>query len=230
MPAALQAQLDAFVQSLVALAMDADPDVRKLVCQGLVALMQTVPERLEAHLSDVVRYMLERNQEHDSEVALESCEFWCAFCEAELPREYFAVLREFIPQLIPVLLTNMAYADDDEDVLAAEEEEARGSRPDRDQDIRPFAHQGRVRRPRARACVPFPPACARLTCCALQVAGGAAASGEEGDGDDEDGDDEAVSSWTLRKSSASSLDVLSNVFAEELLPVMLPIVQVRLTS
>jgi hypothetical protein len=42
--------------------MDADPDVRKLVCQGLVALMQTVPERLQPYLRDVVRYMLERNQ------------------------------------------------------------------------------------------------------------------------------------------------------------------------
>ncbi len=42
--------------------MDLDADVRKLVCQGLVALMQTVPERLQPYLRDVVRYMLERNQ------------------------------------------------------------------------------------------------------------------------------------------------------------------------
>jgi len=47
-------------------------------------------------------------------VALESCEFWCAYCEAELSLDYYQVLREFIPQLIPVLLTNMAYAEDDE--------------------------------------------------------------------------------------------------------------------
>jgi transportin-1 len=47
-------------------------------------------------------------------VALESCEFWCAYCEAELSPDYYQVLREFIPQLIPVLLTNMAYAEDDE--------------------------------------------------------------------------------------------------------------------
>ncbi len=93
-------------------------------------------------------------QEHDSDVALESCEFWCAFCEAELPTEYFAVLREFIPQLIPVLLTNMAYAEDDEVVLAVEEEERRGDRPDRDEDIKPFARHAKARatpRPSARA-------------------------------------------------------------------------------
>ena len=33
--------------------------------------------------------------------------------------------------------------------------------------------------------------------------------------------------WTLRKSSASSLDVLSNCFSDDLLPVLLPIVDVR---
>jgi transportin-1 len=41
------------------------------------------------------------------------------------------------------------------------------------------------------------------------------------------GNDVEVRAWTLRKSSASSLDVLSNCFPDELLPVMLPIVDVR---
>ena len=54
------------------------------------------------------------NQERDSDVALESCEFWCAYCEAELSPNYYELLREFIPQLVPVLLDNMAYAEDDE--------------------------------------------------------------------------------------------------------------------
>jgi transportin-1 len=118
-------------QALIALAMDPSADVRKLVCQGLVALMQTVPERLQPNLQAVVRYMLERNQvrhllrrpaslsltaaqDSDSGVALESCEFWSAFCEAELGPEFITVLQEFIPQLVPVLLTNMAYEADDE--------------------------------------------------------------------------------------------------------------------
>ena len=120
-------------QSLVALADDEDSDVRKLVCQGFVGLMQTAPERLEPCLREVVKYMLVRNQarfshqqnrhasprsrlhqERDSDVALESCEFWCAYCEAELSPNYYELLREFIPQLVPVLLNNMAYAEDDE--------------------------------------------------------------------------------------------------------------------
>jgi hypothetical protein len=32
-------------------------------------------------------------------------------------------------------------------VIAAEEEELRGDRPDRDQDVKPFAHHSRVRNP-----------------------------------------------------------------------------------
>ena len=119
----------------MALADDEDSDVRKLVCQGFVGLMQTAPERLEPCLREVVKYMLARNQarsshsmqytsprshaallnqERDSDVALESCEFWCAYCEAELSPNYYELLREFIPQLVPVLLNNMAYAEDDE--------------------------------------------------------------------------------------------------------------------
>lgn len=102
------------VQLLISLAMNPSADVRKLVCQGLVSLMQTVPERLQPDLQAVVRYMLDRNQDSDSGVALESCEFWSAFCEADLGPEYISVLQEFIPALVPVLLTNMAYEEDDE--------------------------------------------------------------------------------------------------------------------
>ena len=49
---------------------------------------------------------------------------------------------------------------------------------------------------------------------------------EEGGEDGDDDDDDEVNAWNLRKSSATSLDVLSTLFPEELLPVLLPIVQV----
>ena len=68
--------------------------------------------------------MIERTSDGDEDVALESCEFWAAFCEADLERDTVEVLREFTPKLIPMLLTNMKYAEDDEEVIAAEEDEA----------------------------------------------------------------------------------------------------------
>ncbi|XP_035846568.1 transportin-1-like isoform X3 [Helianthus annuus] len=71
--------------------------------------------------------MLQVNNDPDEEVSLEACEFWSVFCEAPLPPDN---LRPFLPRLIPVLLSKMAYADDDESLLDAEED---GSLLDRDQ-------------------------------------------------------------------------------------------------
>ena len=51
------------------------------------------------------------------------------------------------------------------------------------------------------------------------------AHGEE-EGSDDDG--EEINRWNLRKCSAAGLDVLSTVFGEELLPIVLPIVEQRL--
>ena len=51
------------------------------------------------------------------------------------------------------------------------------------------------------------------------------AQGEE-DGEVDDDTDDFV--WNLRKSSANGLDILSNVFGDELLPLMLPVVEQRL--
>ena len=53
------------------------------------------------------------------------------------------------------------------------------------------------------------------------------ASRGEGD-DDEDDDGEEVNRWNLRKCSAAGLDVLSTVFGDELLPIVLPIVEQKL--
>ena len=66
--------------------------------------------------------------------AISACPwFWAAFCEADLEQETVEVLREFCPKLIPMLLTNMAYQDDDEEVIAAEDDEVNVGRADRDQ-------------------------------------------------------------------------------------------------
>ena len=50
-----------------------------------------------------------------------------------------------------------------------------------------------------------------------------------GHGEEEEEDDgEEVSRWNLRKCSAAGLDVLSTVFGDEILPIVVPIVQQRL--
>ena len=131
------AAMDTYLQGLFSLAQDADNGVRKHVCLGIVSLLYRAPEKLTPNMREVITYMIERTADGDEDVALESCEFWAAFCEADLERDTVETLREFTPKLIPMLLTNMAYAEDDEEVLAAEDDEANAGREDRDQDIRP---------------------------------------------------------------------------------------------
>ena len=190
------ALLDTYLQGLFALANDPDNDVRRLVCSGLVTLIHICPEKLAPNLRQIITYMLERQDDEDKDVAMESCEFWGAFCEADLGDDYVQILREFTPRLIPVLLTNMAYQEDDEEVIQAEDDEVNADRPDRDQDIKPTFRDTKDK-------------------------------GAQGDEEGEQ-DDDADFVWNLRKSSANGLDILSNVFGDELLPLMLPVVEQRL--
>lgn len=74
-------------------------------------------------------------QDGDEGVALESCEFWTAFCEAQVEP---AVLRPFLGRLVPVLLKNMVYDEYDEEVQDAEAAEDADHAGDTDQEIKPF--------------------------------------------------------------------------------------------
>ncbi|XP_041014474.1 transportin-1-like [Juglans microcarpa x Juglans regia] len=190
MPTALYVSMEQYLQGLFVLAHDPVSEVRKLVCAAFVQLIEVRPSFLEPHLSNVIEYMLQVNKDTDDEVALEACEFWSAYCDAQLP---LGNLREFLPRLVPVLLSNMVYADDDESIVDAEED---GSLPDRDQDLKPRFHSSRF----------------------------------HGSDNAEDDDDDIVNVWNLRKCSAAALDILSNVFGDELLPTLMPIVQVNLSN
>ena len=74
-------------------------------------------------------------QDGDEGVALESCEFWTAFCEAQVEP---GVLRPFLGRLVPVLLKNMVYDEYDEEVQDAEAAEDADHAEETDQDIKPF--------------------------------------------------------------------------------------------
>ncbi|OVA15947.1 Importin-beta [Macleaya cordata] len=190
MPAALVLSMDQFLQGLFVLAHDPAAEVRKLVCAAFVQLIEVRPSVLEPHLRNVIEYMLQANRDTDDEVSLEACEFWSAYCEAQLPPEN---LIEFLPRLIPVLLSNMVYAEDDESLVDAEEDE---SFPDRDQDLKPRFHASRF----------------------------------HGAENAEDDDDDIVNVWNLRKCSAAALDILSNVFGDDILPTLMPLVQAKLAN
>ncbi|KNA13109.1 hypothetical protein SOVF_119770 [Spinacia oleracea] len=189
MPSFLYMSMDQYLHGLFLLANDPAPEVRKLVCSAFVQLVEVKPSFLEPHLRNLIEYMLQVNKDGDDEVALEACEFWSAYCDAQLPPEN---LKEFVPRLIPILLSNMAYADDDETITEAEEDE---SVPDRDQDLKPRFHSSRLH------------------------------------GSDElEEDDDVVNVWNLRKCSAAAMDILSNVFGDEILPTLMPLIQANLSA
>ena len=90
--------------------------------------------------------------------------------------------------------------------------------PDREQDIRPRFHKSRTHTLHREGAESGRP----------NADGEIAEDGDDlDDGDDDDGmdSDSTLSDWNLRKCSAAALDVLANVFKDDLLPVLLPILK-----
>ncbi|GBF88521.1 transportin-like protein [Raphidocelis subcapitata] len=203
MPDGLVDNMEAFAQGLFSLATDGDSGVRKQVVAGMVGLLPIRPDLLMPQFHQVIEYMLAMHADGDEGVALESAEFWVAFCDADNVEP--ELLRPFLPRLIPLLLDKMVFEEFDEEVqeAEAEEEAAATGAADADKDVRP-THVG-----------------------AGASRGG---GGGEAEGDDEDGDDEPERRWNLRKCSAMGLDHISNVFNDEILPVLMPVVEARLAD
>ena len=218
----MAAHHEAYLRGVVGLRQSPDSEVRGLVSAGLTQLVTLAPHVLEPHMSDVIEIMLLASQDGDESVALESSEFWAAFCEAEVES---AVLWRVAPRLVPVLLKNMAYADDDDDLIAAEAEEAGTGRTGNEaSELKPFHAGGRAKG--------FGEAGA-------QGAGGMPDMPGWGDGTDggeheefegSDDDFDGIGEWNLRKSSASSLDVLSTTFRGQLLPLLMPALEARMAD
>ncbi|KAF4014552.1 hypothetical protein G4228_006811 [Cervus hanglu yarkandensis] len=195
---ALMDNIDTFIEHLFALAVDDDPEVRKNVCRALVMLLEVRIDRLIPHMHSIIQYMLQRTQDHDENVALEACEFWLTLAEQPICKE---VLASHLVQLIPILVKGMKYSEIDIILLKGDVEEDEAV-PDSEQDIKPRFHKSRT--------VTLPHEAERP-------------DGSE-DAEDDD-DDDALSDWNLRKCSAAALDVLANVFREELLPHLLPLLK-----
>eukprot|EP00061_Rhincodon_typus_P011405 g36381.t1 len=103
-------------------------------------------------------------------------------------------------KLIPILVNGMKYSEIDIILLKGDVEEDEAV-PDSEQDIKPRFHKSRT--------------------VTLQHEEDAA----EEDEDFDDDDDDTLSDWNLRKCSAAALDVLANVFRDDLLPHLLPLLK-----
>uniref|UniRef100_A0A4W3HNA5 Transportin 2 n=1 Tax=Callorhinchus milii TaxID=7868 RepID=A0A4W3HNA5_CALMI len=194
---ALMDNVDTFIEHLFALATDEDSEVRKNVCRALVMLLEVRIDRLLPHMHSIIQYMLQRTQDADENVSLEACEFWLTLAEQPICKE---VLSGHLIQLIPILVIGMKYSEIDIILLKGDVEEDEAV-PDSEQDIKPRFHKSRT--------------------VTLQHEEDATAE----DDDYDDDDDDTLSDWNLRKCSAAALDVLANVFRDDLLPHLLPLLK-----
>ncbi|KAM7425948.1 Transportin-1 [Porites harrisoni] len=199
---ALMVHIGTFIENLFALAGDEDPEVRKNVCRALVMLLEVRADQLIPHMNNIVEYMLMRTQDKDENVSLEACEFWLTLAEQPICKE---ALNPHLHRLIPILVNGMRYSEIDLILLKADNEDDE-SVPDSEQDIRPRFHKSKTHSQQHE-----------------QLQDGEVAGDSEEDEDDMD--DDALSDWNLRKCSAAALDVLANVFRDDLLPVLLPILK-----
>ncbi|KAL1110373.1 hypothetical protein AAG570_007904 [Ranatra chinensis] len=192
---ALMINIDAFIEGLFKIANDEEPEVRKNVCRALVMLLEVRMDRLLPHMHNIIEYMLTRTQDREDGVALEACEFWLSLADQPICRD---VLAPHLNVLVPVLVRGMKYSEIDIILLKGDVEDD-ATIPDRDEDIRPRFHRSRAH---------------------------TYSSGDHAiDSDDGTDDDTSLSDWNLRKCSAAALDVLANVFRDDLLPVLVPILK-----
>ena len=228
---ALMSNIDRFLENLFQLANDTDSDVRKHVCRALVMLVEVRIERLIPHMQQIIEYMLLTSQDGDDTVALEACEFWLMIADQPICRD---VLQPYLDKLLPVLCKNMKYSDLDVIILQGDIDQDEHI-PDRLEDIRPRFHRTRSRHTN--------PSLLDNNNSTSQVNNSTDTNNnstplnnqhlqeEDEDDDDDDDDDESgtnadqATEWNLRKCSAAALDVLSNVFRETILPILLPILR-----
>ena len=216
----LFAHIDTFIACLFKRASDEDPSVRRHVCQSLVLLLASRPDKLMPEMANVAEYMLYSTKDRNENVALEACEFWLTFAEDP---DLAPQLHPLLPKVAPVLLDCMVYSEDDLLWLDGEADDA--AVPDKETDIKPRHYGGKAH--------------------GLDHEGGdgqsqekrVGAYGEElGDEDDEDYDedddfaDEMSTEWNLRKCAAAALDVLAVRFGQDLLSVLLEPLKSKLWS
>ncbi|XP_003745772.2 transportin-1 [Galendromus occidentalis] len=206
---ALMMHIDTFIEGLFRLARDDDKDVRKNVCHALVMLLEVRVDRLLPHMNNIIEYMLQRTQDTDETVALEACEFWLTLAELPICRE---ALTPHLNQLIPVLVKSMRYSNLDIILLKGDVDDD-STVPDREEDIKPRFYRSKTH---------------GGTMLHGQQAHEQNANQEVHDDDDDDldADDEDIyQDWNLRKCSAAALDILANVFQNDLLSILSPILK-----
>ncbi|KAI0317407.1 ARM repeat-containing protein [Amylostereum chailletii] len=221
---ALFAHIDTFIACLFKRASDEDPNVRRHVCQALVLLLASRPDKLMPELGNVAEYMLYSTKDKNEFVALEACEFWLTFAEDP---DLSPFLHPLLPRVAPVLLDCMIYSEDDLLWLEGDSEDA--AVPDKETDIKPRHYGGKTHG--------YDHDSGEVNGASDSATKKVGAYGEEinddedefdDELDDEDYEEEMSTEWNLRKCAAAAIDVLAVHFGPDLLNVMLEPLKTKL--
>lgn len=238
MPRTLFENVDAFCQTLFSRAEDSSAQVRKRVCTAICLLLEVAPKALMPYMKNIIQYMLLSSEHHDELIAREASEFWTLMTNLDGAAD---MLRPFLPQIVPLFLRNMVYSSQDiafhEAVNAPDE-----MLPDKEEDIRPRFHQPTFKdlgfSKQENGGEPSGHTNGKPGS-GVGVAQDSATNGKHStdgsyDSEDEDFEDwedfKGESEWNLRKCSAASLDAFAVLFKDELLDILLPELQKKLTN
>ena len=216
-PRALIQSLDIYLNRIFQLATDEVTEVRRIICQSFVQLLDTRPDLLKPHLAGLVDYIIYQQQnQDDQELALDAGEFWLSIGEQT---ELRAEMQPYLPRVIPILLQSMVYAEEDVERLGGQGDNA--EEEDRPEDLRPTFARSKA----ARGATKGDGEEADGSNGTPQT--GADGNGDLSDGeieesDDEDGMGDPEDAWNLRKCSAAALDVFATVFHQPVFEIILP--------
>ncbi|KAI0687106.1 ARM repeat-containing protein [Cytidiella melzeri] len=222
---ALFTHLDTFIACLFKRASDDDAQVRRHVCQALVLLLASKPEKLMPEMQNVAEYMLYSTKDRNENVALEACEFWLTFAEDP---DLAPWLHPLLGRVAPVLLDCMVYGEDDLLWLEADAEDAEV--PDKETDIKPRHYGGKTHGfDHEETNGDGSSGSKRVGAYGEELAD----DDDDDEGFDEDDDefaDEMSTEWNLRKCAAAALDVLAVRFGPDLLNQLLEPLKAKLWS
>ena len=213
----LIASLDGLLQRLFELANDPSEDVRQNVCRSFVLIVDIRPDKIQPHMQGLVDYMTVQQRNTDNpDLALEAAEFWLVVSEND---KMCAKLGPYLPKIIPVLLESMVY--DEESIMLLEGTGDDAEVPDRPEDIAPLFGPA-VKEVDDRRVKPSVNGQAATSFDGTQMGEDRELEEGEVEQDQEWAGRNTDEAWTLRKCSASALDVLATNFHDTVFGIALP--------
>ena len=209
--------LNEYLSRVFERALDPATEVRRIVCQSLVQLVESKPEALAPNMEGLVNYILtQQAQSQDPDLAVDAAEFWLSVGEQP---QLKGTMRPYLERIIPVLLSGMVYGEEDVFRLGGDTDDA--DQDDRTEDIKPqFAE-----RKDGRGAVHEKGESENANGVPNSESKKDLSDGEvdESDDDDDDFEDEDPEDiWSLRKCSAAALDVFAVNYQEAVFNIVLP--------